>query len=321
MSDIASHSHSNQEIVAIEAIEEKVNSIWSLRFARLIRDKAAIIGALTLLILIVISYLSPLLTYVVGLDGSTTDLLKRFDPPSAEHWLGNDEAGRDVFFRLLEGGKTSLSIGILGALGCTLIGTLIGASAGYFRGQVDMILMRFTDFMISLPSLPLLIILAAIDLSKLGVPQSFINSGAAGYWRIIIIVTLLGWTGVARLVRASTMSLVEREFVLSARAQGASSVWILWKHILPNAISPVIVATTLAMGRIMLTESGLSFLGVGIQPPLTSWGSMLTNAQEMMVSNPELAIYPGAMIFLTVIAINFLGDGLQSAFDPRTDPR
>ena len=321
MSEIASHSHSNQKIVAMEAIEEKVNSIWSLRFARLIRDKAAIIGALTLLILIVISYLSPLLTYVVGLDGSTTDLLKRFDPPSAEHWLGNDEAGRDVFFRLLEGGKTSLSIGILGALGCTLIGTLIGASAGYFRGQVDMILMRFTDFMISLPSLPLLIILAAIDLSKLGVPQSFINSGAAGYWRIIIIVTLLGWTGVARLVRASTMSLVEREFVLSARAQGASSVWILWKHILPNAISPVIVATTLAMGRIMLTESGLSFLGVGIQPPLTSWGSMLTNAQEMMVSNPELAIYPGAMIFLTVIAINFLGDGLQSAFDPRTDPR
>ena len=321
MSEIASHSHSNQKIVAMEAIEEKVNSIWSLRFARLIRDKAAIIGALTLLILIVISYLSPLLTYIVGLDGSTTDLLKRFDPPSAEHWLGNDEAGRDVFFRLLEGGKTSLSIGILGALGCTLIGTLIGASAGYFRGQVDMILMRFTDFMISLPSLPLLIILAAIDLSKLGVPQSFINSGAAGYWRIIIIVTLLGWTGVARLVRASTMSLVEREFVLSARAQGASSVWILWKHILPNAISPVIVATTLAMGRIMLTESGLSFLGVGIQPPLTSWGSMLTNAQEMMVSNPELAIYPGAMIFLTVIAINFLGDGLQSAFDPRTDPR
>ena len=321
MSEIASHSHSNQEIVAMEAIEEKVNSIWSLRFARLIKDKAAIIGALTLLILIVISYLSPLLTYIVGLDGSTTDLLKRFDPPSAEHWLGNDEAGRDVLFRLLEGGKTSLSIGILGALGCTLIGTLIGASAGYFRGQVDMILMRFTDFMISLPSLPLLIILAAIDLSKLGVPQSFINSGAAGYWRIIIIVTLLGWTGVARLVRASTMSLVEREFVLSARAQGASSFWILWKHILPNAISPVIVATTLAMGRIMLTESGLSFLGVGIQPPLTSWGSMLTNAQEMMVSNPELAIYPGAMIFLTVIAINFLGDGLQSAFDPRTDPR
>ena len=321
MSEIASHSHSNQKIVAMEAIEEKVNSIWSLRFARLIKDKAAIIGALTLLILIVISYLSPLLTYIVGIDGSTTDLLKRFDPPSAEHWLGNDEAGRDVFFRLLEGGKTSLSIGILGALGCTLIGTLIGASAGYFRGQVDMILMRFTDFMISLPSLPLLIILAAIDLSKLGVPQSFINSGAAGYWRIIIIVTLLGWTGVARLVRASTMSLVEREFVLSARAQGASSVWILWKHILPNAISPVIVATTLAMGRIMLTESGLSFLGVGIQPPLTSWGSMLTNAQEMMVSNPELAIYPGAMIFLTVIAINFLGDGLQSAFDPRSDPR
>jgi peptide/nickel transport system permease protein len=321
MRQIATHTQSTQEIRLMDPIQEKVNSIWSLRFARLKKDKAAIVGAFVLLFLVLLSYLSPLLTFLTGLDGSTTDLLKRFDAPSHEHWLGNDEAGRDVFFRLLEGGKTSLSIGILGALGCTLIGTLIGASAGYFRGQVDMILMRFTDFMISLPSLPLLIILAAIDLSKLGVPQSFINSGAAGYWRIIIIVTLLGWTGVARLVRASTLSLVEREFVLSARAQGASSFWILWKHILPNAISPVIVATTLAMGRIMLTESGLSFLGVGIQPPLTSWGSMLTNAQEMMVSNPELAIYPGAMIFLTVIAINFLGDGLQSAFDPRSDPR
>lgn len=321
MSGIATQPQKNSELLLTDASHEKVTSIWSLRLARLKKDKAATVGALILLTLFVVSYLSPLLTSLVGLDGSTTDLLKRFDPPSSAHWLGNDEAGRDVLFRLMEGGKTSLSIGLLGALGCTLIGTLIGASAGYFRGQVDMVLMRFTDFMISLPSLPLLIILAAIDLSKIGVPQNFINSGAAGYWRIIIIVTLLGWTGVARLVRASTMSLVEREFVLSARAQGASSIWILWKHILPNAISPVIVATTLAMGRIMLTESGLSFLGVGIQPPLTSWGSMLTNAQEMMVSNPELAIYPGAMIFLTVIAINFLGDGLQSAFDPRSDPR
>jgi peptide/nickel transport system permease protein len=169
--------------------------------------------------------------------------------------------------------------------------------------------------------LPILIILAALDLSKLGFSQDFIRSGAAGYWRIVLIVTLLGWTGVARLVRAATLSLTERDFVLAARAQGASAWWILSVHILPNAISPVIVATTLAMGRVILAESALSFLGVGIQPPATSWGSMLTNAQEMIGSAPALAIYPGAAILVTVIAINFLGDGLQTAFDPRADGR
>lgn len=296
-------------------------SIWRLRAQRLRQDRMALLGGVVLLVLLVACFSAPLLQRLLGVDGTTTDLLKRFDDPSAEHWLGNDEAGRDVFMRLLIGGQTSLSIGLLGALGCTLIGTLIGAAAGYFRGRVDMVLMRFTDFMISLPGLPLLIILAAVDLTKLGVPQAFVNSGTAGYWRIIIIVTLLGWTGVARLVRAATLSLTEREFVMSARAQGGGAWWILSRHILPNAVSPVIVATTLAMGRIMLTESGLSFLGVGIQPPLTSWGAMLTNAQELMASSPALAIYPGLLIFVTVIAINFLGDGLQSAFDPRSDPR
>ena len=154
---------------------------------------------------------NPLAERAFGFDGTTTDLLTRFDEPSAENWLGRDEAGRDVLLRLLIGGQTSLSIGLFGALSCTLIGTLIGAAAGYFRGVVDTVLMRFTDVMISLPGLPLLIILAAIDLGKLGVPQDFVNSGAAAYWRIILIVTLLGWTGVARLVRAATLSLSERE--------------------------------------------------------------------------------------------------------------
>ena len=223
--------------------------------------------------------------------------------------------------RLLRGGLTSLTIGLLGALGASLLGTLIGAVAGYARGRVDMVLMRFTDFMIALPALPLLIILAALDLSKLGFSADFIRSGAAGYWRIVAIVTLLGWTGVARLVRAATLALAERDFVLSARAQGAGAGWVLRVHILPNAISPVIVATTLAMGRIILTESGLSFLGVGIQPPETSWGSMLTNAQELITANPWLAVWPGLCILISVVAINFLGDGLQTAFDPRDEQR
>jgi peptide/nickel transport system permease protein len=290
-----------------EAIPERAVSVWRLRWRRLRRDRAALAGGVVLLMLFALCYGAPWYQRWWGVDGIDADL------------LGADDAGRDELAHLLLGGQTSLSIGLIGALGASLIGTLIGAVAGFFRGRVDMALMRFTDGVLALPTLPILIILAALDLSKLGFSQEFIRSGAAGYWRIVLIVTLLGWTGVARLVRAATLSLTERDFVLAARAQGASAWWILSVHILPNAISPVIVATTLAMGRVILAESALSFLGVGIQPPATSWGSMLTNAQEMIGSAPMLAIYPGAAILVTVIAINFLGDGLQTAFDPRAD--
>jgi peptide/nickel transport system permease protein len=300
---------------------ERAVSIWTLRWRRLLQDRAAMFGLIVLLALIGFCAASPLFERWLDVSATDTDLLSRFNPPGDGHWLGSDDAGRDEFTRLLQGGQISLSIGLLGALGSSLVGTFIGAIAGYARGKTDMVLMRITDGIIALPTLPLLIILAALDLSKLGFSENFIRSGAAGYWRIVLIVTLLGWTGVARLVRASTLALAEREFVLAARAQGASPWWILTVHILPNAISPVIVATTLAMGRVILAESALSFLGVGIQPPQTSWGSMLTNAQELIGNAPELAVYPGLLILISVVAINFFGDGLQAAFDPRSDTR
>jgi peptide/nickel transport system permease protein len=304
-----------------EAIADRAVSVWRLRWRRLRRDRAALAGGVVLIVLFALCYAAPLYQRWWHVDGIDADLLSRFNPASWASPLGDDDAGRDELAHLLLGGQTSLSIGLIGALGASVIGTMIGAVGGFFRGRVDMALMRFTDGVLALPTLPILIILAALDLSKLGFSQDFIRSGAAGYWRIVLIVTLLGWTGVARLVRAATLSLTERDFVLAARAQGASAWWILSVHILPNAISPVIVATTLAMGRVILAESALSFLGVGIQPPATSWGSMLTNAQEMIGSAPALAIYPGAAILVTVIAINFLGDGLQTAFDPRADGR
>ncbi len=296
-------------------------SVWRLRWQRLRGDRAALAGGAVLLALLVASYSAPLLEQALGVSGVETDLFARFEPAGGKHLLGADDAGRDELARLLRGGQTSLTIGFMGAMGASIVGTIIGAVSGYFRGRIDMVLMRFTDFMIALPSLPLLIILAALDLTKLGFSQEFIRSGDAGYWRIVVIVTLLGWTGVARLVRASTLALAEREFVLAARAQGAPAWWVLGIHIVPNAITPVIVATTIAMGRVILAESGLSFLGVGIQPPSTSWGSMLSNAQELIGIAPLLAIWPGLLILATVVAINFLGDGLQAAFDPRSDPR
>jgi peptide/nickel transport system permease protein len=306
---------------AVETLPAEPIGVWRLRWRRLRRDRVAVGAGLLLLTLFVLCGAAPLIEGWLGVSGVETDLLARFDLPSAEHWLGCDDAGRDELARLLRGGWTSLTIGLLAALGSKLIGLVVGSIAGYMRGRTDMVLMRITDFMLSLPGLPLLIILAAIDLEKLGVGREFIRSGAAGYWRVVIILTLLNWTGIARLVRAGTMTIAEREFVLSARAQGATASWIMAVHILPNAIAPVIVATTLSMGRFILVESGLSFLGVGIQPPATSWGSMLTNAQELITTAPMLALWPGFFIFVSVIAINFLGDGLQAALDPRSDPR
>lgn len=296
-------------------------SIWHLRFRSFKADRAAVFGAIVLLC---IASLCASVSWIEGwlnVSGVETDLLGRFEPISSEHWLGTDDAGRDELMRLLRGGSISLSIGFIAALGASLVGVGVGVVSGYFRGRVDTILMRFTDFIMSIPSLPLLIILAALDLTKLGFSVDFVRSGDAGYWRIVAILVLLGWPGVARLMRASTLALNETEFVLAAKSQGASHIWTMIIHIIPNAISPVIVATTVAMGRIILVESALSFLGVGIQPPATSWGSMLNNAQELLVSDPPLAIYPGLAILLAVIAINFLGDGLQKAFDPQSVAR
>jgi peptide/nickel transport system permease protein len=177
--------------------------------------------------------------------------------------------------------------------------------------------MRLTDGVIALPLLPLLIVLAAVDLGHLGLPEAVTHSEAVSLYRIVLIISLVGWTTVARLVRGATLSVREREFVLAATSQGAGGLRIMATHILPNVVSPIIVATTLSVGNIILLESVLSFLGLGIQPPIPSWGNMLTNAQELIWTDPALTVYPGMLIFVTVIAFNFLGDGLQDALDPR----
>ena len=288
--------------------------IWK----RFCQHRLAVVSAATLILLIFISGGAPLWVSAFDLDGQTVDLFNRFQPVSAAHPLGTDELGRDVLDRLIEGGRVSLFVGLTAALFASVIGTTIGLMSGYFGGRIDMVIMRFTDGVISLPLLPLLIVLAAIDLSKLGLPDTITNSENASLYRISIIVALAGWTTVARLVRAETLALRERTFVKAAQAQGATSGRIMRVHILPNLAASIIVATTLSAGNIILLESVLSFLGLGIQPPVTSWGNLLTNAQELIWDSPRLAFYPGALIFLTVIAFNFLGDGLRDAIDPKT---
>lgn len=263
------------------------------------------------------SFAGPPLAAALGIDPQAVELLDRLAGPSVSHPLGTDELGRDVLFRLLEGGRVSLSIGIAAAIAAAAIGTAIGLAAGYLGGWTDRALMRATDALIALPLLPLLIVLAAVDLDKLGLPARLIQSDNVSLVRILALTALVGWTTSARLVRGATFITRNRDFVRAARSLGAGTPRILWLHILPNVLGPLIVAATLSVADVILLESVLSFLGLGIQPPLASWGSMLSNAQELVATAPMLAVYPGLMIFLTVIACNLLGDALQQRLDPR----
>ena len=288
---------------------------------RFMRHRLAVVSAAILVVLIALALLAPLIEAMLGIDADAVDLLARYALPSVAHPLGTDALGRDVLVRLLYGGRVSLFVGLTATITAAIIGTAIGLLAGYAGGRTDAFVMRVTDGVIALPVLPLLIVLAAVDLGKLGLPDSIVSAENVSLYRIIAIVALVGWTTVARLVRASTLSLKTRPFIMAARAQGAGSARIMFRHILPNLASPIIVATTLSVGNVILLESVLSFLGLGIQPPLPSWGNLLTGAQETIWEAPGLAFYPGLLIFVTVIAFNFIGDGLQDALDPRARDR
>jgi peptide/nickel transport system permease protein len=273
---------------------------------------------LALLALIAAASLAgPLLAQLTGADPTAVDLLGRFALPSLAHPLGTDELGRDMALRLMQGGRVSLTIGLAAALTAAAVGTAVGLVAGYLGGWIDGALMRLVDAVIALPLLPLLIVLAALDLTKLGLPPMLTGSPGIGLIRIVVLAVMVGWTTSARLVRGATLVTRQRDFVRAARSLGAGTPHILWRHILPNVTAPLVVATTLSVGDIILLESVLSFLGLGVQPPLASWGSMLSNAEELIASSPLLAIYPGAMIFLTVIACNLLGDALLTRRDRR----
>ena len=288
---------------------------------RLLRHSLARVSLVFLALLLLLSLAAPLIAQLRGIDPSATDLFRRFEPPSAGYWLGTDDLGRDLFQRLLDGGRVSLLVGIAGALLSAILGAVVGVFAGYLGGRLDAILMRLTDGVIALPLLPLLIVLAAIDPRKIGVPAEIAQSETFSLYRIVVIVGLTGWTTVARLVRAETLSLKARDFTRAARALGARPLRIMFRHILPNTTGSLVVATTMSIGTLVLFESTLSFLGLGIQPPAASWGNMLTGAQELLQQAPMLAVWPGLLIFLTVIAFNFVGDGLQDALDPRSERR
>ncbi len=233
-----------------------------------------------------------------------------FQKSTMDHFFGTDELGRDVFTRILYGGRVSLTVGLLSTFLSIALGVLIGALSGYFGGGIDSILMRITDAFLTFPTIFVLIILGAF-LREQQVPW-LKNSVLI----VIIIIAALSWMWPARLVRGLFLVLREREFVTASRALGGSSSHIIIQHILPNCIGPIVVSGTLQMASAIITESGLSYLGFGVQPPTPTWGSILATAQNQVFRAPWIAFYPGLMIFITVMAINYIGDGLRDAFDP-----
>jgi peptide/nickel transport system permease protein len=298
---------------------ERAVSPWRLRWRRFRKHRTGMASLVVLALLLIFALSAWPLAHWLGVDPYETDLFSQYGPPSMQHPLGTDEAGRDELVRLMLGGQISLLVGVLSTVFGSIVGLMVGVVAGYIGGRTDSVLMRFTDGMIALPLLPLLIVLGALDLTKLGFSSEFAHSGAAGFWRVVVIIALVDWTGIARLTRAATLALRERDYVRSAKASGGGATYVMTSHILPNVATPLIVAVTLTVGRVILFESVLSFLGFGIVAPTPSWGNMLNNAQDLVTTDPAIAIYPGILIFITVIAVNFIGDGLQHAFDPRSE--
>ena len=269
-------------------------------WARFRRNRLAMSGLILVAGMFVVSLAAP---WLAPYDPNFIDLKQVLMAPSSQHWLGTDILGRDVLSRIIYGAQVSLKVGFVAVGLATLIGLLIGALAGYYGHWVDNILMRLVDLMLCFPVFFLILAVIAV----LG----------PSIWNIMVIIGLTSWMGVARLVRAEFLSLREREFIVAARALGASDSRLIWRHLLPNALTPVMVSATLMIAGAILTESALSFLGLGVQPPTPSWGNILTEGQANIEIAWWLSVFPGLAILVTVMSYNLLGEGIREAIDPR----
>jgi peptide/nickel transport system permease protein len=275
-------------------------SFSAIAWRRFRRNRLAMLSATVLIILYVVALFAP---QIAPHDPNYVDIMNRHAERSAEHRLGTDENGRDELSRLIYGARISMTVGFISMVLAIAIGTLVGALAGYLGGVVDSILMRFTDGMLAIPYFFLVLIVVAVFGS------SFRN--------IVIVIGVTSWMPVARIVRSEVLRYKQQEFVVAARSLGAPTHRVLFRHIIPHTVPSVIVAATLGVAAAILLESALSYLGLGIQPPTASWGNMLSKSQAYLWENPWLPVYPGALIFISVLAFNFLGDALRDALDPR----
>lgn len=309
----------------------KGSSLWRDAWKRLLRNKLAVFGMIVLAIMVVAVIIGPAIIYWAtgyAFDTIPTDRsLVKAMPPSLQHLMGTDDAGRDIFARVLQGGRISLMVGIISTAVSLIIGVSYGATAGYLGGRIDNIMMRIVDILYSIPYILIVIVL----LSVFGGPSTpgwiqWISStlggaGNQGLSQIFLLFFALGlvsWLTMARVVRGQILSLKNQEFVLAARATGVSTVGIIFKHLIPNALGPVIVYATLTVPSVMLTEAFLSYLGLGVQAPFASWGSLAADGVKNIAIFPWQLLFPGLTMALTLFSLNFLGDGLRDALDPQT---
>ena len=279
-------------------------SFWRIALIRLKRDKLTLTAFAILGLISLLALSAGLVSeHILGVDPNATELLATFQGPSAEHWLGTDQLGRDQLARLLYGARISLSIGIFGTMVAIVLGVWIGVTAGYFGGRVDDGIMWFINTVSSIPAFFLLLIVAALFQLT---PVS-----------LVLLFGLLGWIGAARIVRGQVFSVKEREYILASKALGSSGLSIMLRHIIPNVLPILIIVTVRDIGILILTESALSFLGLGVQPPTATWGSMRSKSQQYFRLGPHLVVFPGLLITITVLCLYLIGDGLRDALDPR----
>lgn len=289
-------------VLAAKAAEGQTKRDTNRALRRFRRNRPAVVA---LVILVLIVGITVAASVFQRYNSEQIDLRARSSPPTELHWLGTDRVGRDVWSRLLNGGQVSLLVGFGATLVSTLIGTVLGALSGYYRGWVDMVIMRITDVFMTFPSIIIMLTLAAM------LPRSV--------WTIVIIIGALSWTGTARMVRSQILSIREQEFILACRALGYSDQRIVIVHILPNLFGSLVALVTFAIGSAILTEAGLSFLGLGVPPPTPSWGNMIEAARNLDILRnlPWMWVPPAIMLVITVLCVNFIGDGVRDAVDPR----
>ena len=286
-----------------EPIAKKSESVSGRIVRRFFRNRAATAAVILLTLIVVLAIFAP---YVTSVSYETLDLRGRSAPPSAEHWLGTDRVGRDIWSRTVYGARISLIVGFASTAIAALIGIVLGAASGWFGGWVETLVMRFTDVVMTFPPIIIMLTLASF------LPR--------GLWPIVLIIGGLSWPGFARLVRGQILTLKETEFISAAQALGAADVRIMLRHLLPNALAPLMAMMSFAVGNAILTEAGLSFLGLGVPPPAPSWGNMLEAARNLDVLRnlPWAWLPPAFMTVLTVLCVNFIGDGLRDSVDARS---
>ncbi|MCU0464918.1 MAG: ABC transporter permease [Anaerolineae bacterium] len=304
-------------VVKLDGRREKAESLLKITVRRFLRHRMAVIGLVTLSLIILFVSVGAL--FFTEQQANSTTLTAKYTPPGAEYPLGTDRLGRDILARSIYGGQISLMIGITAVAISITIGTAVGLVSGYFGGWIDSILMRFVEAMLAIPTLILLIVIQPAMIQNATTRINILGRElSVTVVAIVVIIGITSWLGLSRIVRSMVLSLKEQEFVAAARMVGASDTRIIFTHILPNCIAPIVVSATLGVGSAIVTETALGFLGFGVQEPTATWGNILSGARQFVDDYPWIWLAPGVLITLTVLSINFIGDGLRDALDPRS---